>query len=329
MLRLLLLVIFLGLALGHAPAQATNSAPALVPAPASTAPPVTASKPLATAILDFQSSDPATNPQSCELAEVLEADMSASPHATLVERADVERLLNEQELGVSGLVNADSAAKIGSLTGAQVLVTGRLFGVGDQYMIVAKIISTETSRVYGVTTTLADLSKLPQAAQDLANKIDGVLGSHRDVLVVEDETPDQRLQRLKQSLGSRPLPSVSIAITERDYSQPSIDPAAQTEIAHDLLQLGFRVFAPGTDQKRADIQISGEAFSEIGVHHGNLVSSRGRVEITLRRRDETKILWTDRETRVGIDIGDRSAGKQAIEKAAGILVERMLPKLTD
>jgi hypothetical protein len=325
MLRLLLLATFLVSALGHAEAQATNSAPVPPPAVA----PAAASEPLATAILDFQSSDPATNPQSGELGTLLEADMSASPHATLVERADVEKLLNEQELGVSGLVNADSAAKIGSLTGAQVLVTGRLFAVGDQYMIVAKIISTETSRVYGVTATLADLSKLPQAAQDLADKIDRVLGSHSDVLVVQDETPDQRLQRLKQLIGFRPLPSVSVTIAEHDYSQPSIDPAAQTEIARDLLQLGFRVLAPGADEKRADIKITGEAFSEVGVHHGNLTSSRGRVEISVVRGAGSQLLWTDRETRVGVDIGDRSAGKLALEKAAGILVERMLPKLTD
>ena len=66
----------------------------------------------------------------------------------------MDKILSEQELGASGLVSADTAAKIGSLTGAQVLVTGRLFAVGNQYMVVAKIISTETSRVYGVTATL-------------------------------------------------------------------------------------------------------------------------------------------------------------------------------
>ena len=39
--------------------------------------------------------------------------------------------------------------QIGHLTGAKVLVTGRVFNVGRETMIVAKIIGTETSRVYG------------------------------------------------------------------------------------------------------------------------------------------------------------------------------------
>jgi ankyrin repeat protein len=138
----------------------------------------------------------------------------------MVEREEVDKILSEQELGASGLVSSDTAAKIGSLTGAKVLVTGRLFAVGNQYMVVAKIISTETSRVYGVTATITDLANLPQAAKDLSGKIDGVLASHRDVLELQEETSDQRLQRLRGILGQRPLPSVTVTITERDYTHP-------------------------------------------------------------------------------------------------------------
>ncbi|MEI9997789.1 MAG: CsgG/HfaB family protein [Verrucomicrobiota bacterium] len=87
---------------------------------------------------------------------MLEADLSTSTHAVTVEREEIDKILSEEELGVSGLVSADTAAKIGSLTGAKVLVTGRFFAAGNQYMLVAKIISTETSRVYGVTTTIND-----------------------------------------------------------------------------------------------------------------------------------------------------------------------------
>jgi hypothetical protein len=336
MLRILLSAGLLALPVIPVIAQTTNAAPpaatapAAVPAtaPAATAPAAPPAVPLATAILDFKTSDSALDRQAGDLATLLEADMSASSHAILVERQDVDKILKEQELGVSGLVSADTAAKIGSLTGAQVLVTGRLFAVGDDYMIVAKIISTETSRVYGVTTTLSDLSKLQQGAQDLSDKIDGALSTHRDVLVAVQETPEQRAQRLKAMVGSGPLPTVSVNITERDYSQPSIDPAAQTEIMRELQLLGFTVIAPGSNERKADIQITGEAFSEIGARHGNLVSSRGRVEINIIRRGNKDLLWADRETRVGVDVGDRSTGKQALEKAADILVERMLPKIT-
>jgi hypothetical protein len=285
-------------------------------------------EPLATAVLDFQSSDESMSKQGAEIATLLEADLSTSENALMVEREEIDKILSEQELGASGLVSADTAAKIGVLTGAQVLVTGRLFAVGNQYMVVAKIISTETSRVYGVTATLSDLSNLPQAAQELSGKIDGVLTSRRDVLVVRQETPDQRLQRLRGILGQRPLPSVMVSIAETDYTQPSIDPAAQTEIKMDLQALGFPVIDSDQIHKKADLTITGEAFSEMGARHGNLISSRGRIELKVTRSSSGELLWTDRETQIAIDIGNRTAGKESLEKAADKLVERLLPKLT-
>ncbi len=303
--------------------MATNAPPV----PAATQPPAAVAQPLATAVLDFQASDDSMNKQGAEIATLLGADLSTSEHALMVERQEIDKVLSEQELGASGLVSADTAAKIGSLTGAQVLVTGRLFAVGNQYMVVAKIISTETSRVYGVTATLTDLANLPQAAQELSGKVDGVLVSHRDVLVVKEETAGQRLQRLRGILGQRPLPTVAVAITERDYTQPSIDPAAQTEIIMQLQALGFQIIDPEQSHKKGDILISGEAFSELGARHGNLVSSRGRIELKVIRASSHELLWTDRETQVAVDVGNRTAGKEALEKAAGKLVERLLPKL--
>jgi hypothetical protein len=349
MYRYLLLISFLGIAMlslaAQTPVAATNSviapqAPSVtavtnvsptgnnsVPDPASAV--ATSPQPLATAVLNFQSSDESMDKQGAEIATLLETDLSTSEHAIMVEREEVDKILSEQELGASGLVSADTAAKIGSLTGAKVLVTGRLFAVGNQYMVVAKIISTETSRVYGVTTTISDLASLPQAAQDLSGKIDGVLASRRDVLVVDEETPEQRFQKLQGLLGQGKLPSVSVVITERDYgTQPAIDPAAETEIKMELLQLGFQVIDSGLSHKKADVAITGEAFSELGSRHGNLVSSRGRIELKAVRAPSGELIWTDRETEVAVDLGDHTAGKTALQQAAEKMMERLLPKLT-
>ena len=155
---------------------------AVTTAKGQTPPSPAADQPLPTAVLRFESSDDALAKQGEEISTLLEADLSTSPHAITVERDEIEKVLNEQELGASGLVSADTAAKIGSLTGAKVLVTGRFFAVGNQFMLVAKIISTETSRVYGVTTTINDLGSLNQGVQDLSGKIDGVLGSHLSLI---------------------------------------------------------------------------------------------------------------------------------------------------
>ena len=313
----------LPLAAQTSPAPATNAAPAAAATPASDA-----AEPLATAVLNFQSSDDTLDKQGADAATLLEADLSASEHAITVERQDVAKILSEQELGASGVVSSDTAAKIGSLTGAQVLVTGRLIATGNSFVLVAKVMSTETSRVYGVTTSLASLGNLTQGVQDLSGKIDGVLGSHRDVLVAKQETPDERLSRLRGLVPHGTLPVVSVKIDEKDYTQETIDPAAQTEITLLLQQLGFQVVDPDQTHKAADISITGEAFSEVGALHGNLVSGRGRIEIKIVRGSTQELISADRETQIAVAVGARTAGKQALEKAADKLMDRILPKLT-
>jgi hypothetical protein len=303
------------------PAAGTN-------APASTAPATDEAQPLATAVLDFQSSDELIDKQGADAAALLEADLSTSEHAIMVERQDVNKILNEQELGASGVVSADTAAKIGSITGAQVLVTGRLFATGNQFVLVAKVMSTETSRVYGVTSILSSLGNMAEGVQDLSGKIDGILATHRAVLVAKQETPDERLQRLRAIVGQRALPTVSVKISERDYTEETIDPAAQTEMTMLLQQLGFQVVDPDQTHKTADIAITGEAFSEIGSFHGNLVSGRGRIEIKIVRGTSQELIWADRETQIAVAVGARTAGKDALQKAADKLTERILPKLT-
>src|SRR5580658_9056208 len=110
---------------------------------------VTAEEMLTVAVFDFASPDDAVQDLGPKVATLINADLSAEPNLVLVERAELDKALGEQELGLSGTVTPDSAARVGQLTGAKVLVTGRVFKVEDNLVLVAKIIGTETSRVYG------------------------------------------------------------------------------------------------------------------------------------------------------------------------------------
>src|SRR5258708_4566296 len=104
---------------------------------------------LTVAVFDFASPDEAVRDLGPKVATLLNANLSAEPQIITVERAELEKVLGEQELGLSGTVSPDTAAKVGHLTGAKVLVTGRIFKADKELVIVSKIIGTETSRVYG------------------------------------------------------------------------------------------------------------------------------------------------------------------------------------
>jgi hypothetical protein len=56
-----------------------------------------------------------------KVATLINANLSVEPNLIIVERAELEKALGEQELGLSGTVTSDSAAKVGQLTGAKVL----------------------------------------------------------------------------------------------------------------------------------------------------------------------------------------------------------------
>ncbi len=285
--------------------------------------------PLTAAVLDFQTSGESLEKRGAEVAVLLNARLSAAPNLILVERQELEKLLGEQELGLSGTVTPDTAAKVGALTGAKVLITGRLFAAGDKLFLVAKIMSTETSRVYGETATFNDLAAMDKAVSELAGKVQSVIDTRADTLVAKVEDPAARLERLKKLIEGKKLPSVSVTITEQHINRAAIDPAAETEIKSTLQQLGFEVIDPKHSTAQPDVTISGEAFSELGARRGNLVSCRGRVEVKAVQRESGKLLLTDRQTDVAVDLAENVAGKRALENAADKLLDRLVPKLIE
>jgi hypothetical protein len=261
------------------------------------------------------------------VATLVNANLSAEPQIITVERAELEKALGEQELGLSGTVNESSAAKVGQLTGAKVLVTGRVFKADGQTIIVAKIIGTETSRVYGEMVQGGSSATLVDLSSSLAKKIAAEVSEKGDTLVAKVETRDERIAKLKKALDGKKLPVVSVNISERHYGPHIIDPAAQTELSVILQQCGFTL-ADNDSTNKATVEITGEAFSAYGMQKGNLISCKSRIELKVRDVATGTILLVDRQTSVGVDIAEQTAAKTALENAADELAGRLLPKLT-
>ncbi len=280
---------------------------------------------LTVAVFDFESKDDALRDFGPKAAALVTANLSAEPQLILVERAELEKLLGEQELGLSGTVSPDTAAKVGHLTGAKVLVTGRVFKADKELLIVAKIIGTETSRVFGELVKGPAAASLADLSTELAKKIAATIQQRGETLVAKVETREQRVEKLKQALGTRALPSVSVKLPERHFGQPVIDPAAETELEKLLQDCGFKIIDEKSPDK-ADVEITGEAFSAFGLRKGNLISCKARVELKAHKRTG-ELLLTDRQTSVAVDIAEQTAAKTALQNAALELAARVLPKL--
>ena len=75
------------------------------------------------------------------------------------------------------------------------------------------------------------------------------------------------------------------------------------------------------------VLIQGEGFSEFAMRRGNMVSVKARLEVKAIDRATDRVIATDRQTAVVVDLTEEVAGKAALQEAAAQIAERLLPKL--
>jgi hypothetical protein len=279
------------------------------------------------AVFDFEAKGDARDLGS-QASTLIAARLSAEPELVVVERAELEKVLSEHELTLSGNVSPDSAAKIQKLTGAKILVTGRVFKVEKNTVMVAKVMGTETGRVYGEMVEGGPAVSVIDLSSQLEKKIALIVNGKADTLVAKTVSDEERIAKIKQAVQGKALPTVVVRISERHVGRhhPTGDPAAQTTLQSILQQCGFKL-VDGTSQESPAIEISGEAFSAFGLQKGNLVTCKARVELKVRDVASGAIRVVDQQTSSGVDVAEATAGKTALEHAALALAERIVPKL--
>jgi hypothetical protein len=94
---------------------------------------------------------------STQVLTRLESAIVSSGKLVLVDRANLDKVREEQGFQLSGEVDDESAKSIGKLLGAGAIVTGSLADLGDVYSLTLKAINIETATV--AVSYLADLAK--------------------------------------------------------------------------------------------------------------------------------------------------------------------------
>lgn len=343
------------LALGTAMAVLSGAALAESPglrepnnaAKAATVAPHTA--PLSVAVLPFDSPDRSIGLQA---AGVISARLSADPTLQLVEREQLNAILEEHRLSLSAATQPAEAARIGWLAGAKVLVMGRAYVIDEQLLVTARTVGVETGRVFVSQARGSTKDELLPILDRLAEQVRQDIGARRSQLVAPDISTDREklLQSLAERLKGRNLPKVVVAVAEIHYGAPAVDPAAETEMMLWLAKCGFTVFDPGKAERGVQgwardyyrskslpiprilpedvsIVLVGEAFSEGGGRFGDIFSAKGRVEVRALDRKTGAVIAIARRTTAAVDLSERIAAKKAIQDAASSIAYEMIPEL--
>jgi len=131
------------------------------------------------AVLYFQnlSGSEELDPLQKGLAQMLITDLSKAKKLSVVERLKLQKLLEELELGTTGLVEESSAPRVGKLIGARKLVKGGFTDLTEEDLrIDASLAETATTEISQVEEVTGKLEAFFQLEKDLAFGIIDDLG---------------------------------------------------------------------------------------------------------------------------------------------------------
>ncbi len=277
------------------------------------------------AILSFEERGAGLKGQGANVRDLLFANLIENPKLLIVERSELDKILDESELNLSGNVSADQATQIGQLTGAKIIVTGSIFKVDNNTHIVAKIISTETSKMLGKSVKGAE--GLDVLVGQLAREVNTAINESAESLLPPPVDKRQSIEKIQKMIEGKQLPVISVSIPEMHLSQAVPDPAAETEITYIYKEVGGSIIDAGTgDISKVDYKVVGEGFSEFSTRIKNLVSVKARLEVKVLNK-EGHVVAVDRQTSVKVDLNEMLAGKAALQEAAAMIAERIIPKM--
>jgi TolB-like protein len=104
------------------------------------------------AVAEFSNLDGRTTQLGQYVAEELITRLFRTGRFHVVERHLLNRILDEHELNLLGLVDEASAKEIGKLLGVDAIACGSLTEIGERVKINARLISTETGQVFAVAS---------------------------------------------------------------------------------------------------------------------------------------------------------------------------------
>jgi TolB-like protein len=176
------------------------------------------------------------------LQQMLITELAVNSELRLVERSRLRSLMEEQDIGASGRVDANTAARIGQLIGARYMILGGFIDWYADFRIDARIVDVETGEIIKTQRARDSRENMYDIVVDLANNITRGLN-----------LPPLSGQALNQRL-ERDVPEEAVRLYTKGLLYQD---RGDTERAADLFSQAATVFPDYTEAQEALRQIQG------------------------------------------------------------------------
>ncbi|MFH0948251.1 MAG: CsgG/HfaB family protein [Elusimicrobiota bacterium] len=99
------------------------------------------------------------------ISEILTYNLIKTKNFVVLEQMELEKILSEQQFSVSGLVEIETAVKVGKLLGVRLLVLGNIVCSGKSYQISARLVDIETREIISLYYTEIDVDVFEKEAR--------------------------------------------------------------------------------------------------------------------------------------------------------------------
>ena len=253
--------------------------------------------------------------------------VSTLPGITVLNRQEIEKLAEEHQIALSGMVGNADAIRLGKFLSAQYTIVGRASKIGQTYYLVLKIVDVETTQQTTVSAKADAQSGFDGVLERLAEPLEASIGRLQGPKADTEDADLRELRKLAKPLRGKRL---LLRVEETHVDRPLRDPAAQMAIMQRLRSLGLTVVAPIDpvagwkesllqtgkygDQK-IDMLLEGDATSAFAAQLRGLTSCRARVELRLIRVPGRTVATNDRGVAAAADLAEALAAKAALESA--------------
>lgn len=197
------------------------------------------------AVLEFKNNGSASLAHlSGAIPDMLTTNFAGSSEISVVERSQIQKLLGEMALGQSGIIDPATAAQVGKMAGANMVVIGSYVDLGKKLRIDAKVVNVESgSIVPGATksataTTLEDIDvAVDGLARDLLGKLTG------DVSIQGDPDRKGRFELTTTDFGAY---NVVVDGMPLQFAEGTAKAVLEVENGKHLVQVVKGMFKPET-----------------------------------------------------------------------------------